>query len=217
MDNWIKAKEWINENAPMLAYLYQNKYVGMAYDRFASLPPKQQKQVVLGGFSAVVGIVVLFLFLSYISFWSAASTAKESYAMVTLLQQFQKNQRDKAGQIQHLERNAQLAQPGQFKEHLIVQGRAATISPRMIQVDEKSDGGEGEEGKGAREVKLKQATVTLERVNLMQLKNFLQNVEFGPYNLSVSSIKITNDDKIRGYMKVELGIVAYLFQTEEST
>jgi hypothetical protein len=54
----------------------------------------------------------------------------------------------------------------------------------------------------------------MQRVNLSQLKNFLNNVEFGPYNLSVSSIKITNDSKIRGYMNVDLGVVAYLFQAE---
>jgi hypothetical protein len=58
---------------------------------------------------------------------------------------------------------------------------------------------------------MRRATVKLQRVNLSQLKNYLHGVEFGSYSLAVSSIKIKNDEKIRGYMDVELGIVAYLF------
>lgn len=212
MDKWTKAKEWINENAPFLANVYQNKYVGMAWDRFASLPAKQQKQTILGTIGGVSFVVVAFLLYSYLSLWSSSGAAKDSYAMANLLQQYQKNRRDKAGQIQHLDRNMQLAAPGQFKDHLLSQGRAASISQRMMQVEEKPDAGEAE---GGRDVRMRQATVTLEKVNLNQLKGFLQNVEFGQYNLGVSSLKITNDDKIRGYMKVEMGVVAYLFQSEE--
>lgn len=213
MEKWVKIKEWINENAPLLANVYQNKYVGMAYDRFASLPPKQQKQTILGVLGALASLVVGFLLFSYLSLWSSSNQAKDSYAMVNLLLQHQKNKRDKASQIQHLDRNAQLAAPGQFKEHLLNQGRSASISQRMMQVEEKPDTGDSEPG---RDVRMRQATVTLDRVNLNQLKGFLQNVEFGPYNLGISSLKITNDDKIRGYMKVEMGVVAYLFQNEES-
>lgn len=214
MNKWTKVKEWIQENAPFLANLYQNKYIGMLYDRFASLPPKQQKQAILGSIGAVAFLVLSFLLMSYLTLWSSSQSAKDSYAMANLLLQFQKNRRDKAGQIQHLDRNAQLAGPGQFKEHLISQGRAASISQRMMQVEEKPDTNDGEPG---RDVRMRQATVTLERINLNQLKGFLQNVEFGPYNLGISSLKITNDDQIRGYMKVEMGVVAYLFQSEEGS
>lgn len=211
MDKWTKVKEWVNENAPMLAGLYNNKYVGMGYDRFASLPPKQQKQVLLGVVGGFFAIVFGYLLYSYLSLWSYSSKAKDSYAMANLLQQYQKNRRDKSAQLSHLERSAQLASPGQFKEHLLQQGRAASISQRMMQVEEKPDA--GDEAAAGRDVRMRQATVTLEKVNLNQLKSFLNNVEFGPYQLGVSSIKITNDDKIRGYMKVELGVVAYLFET----
>lgn len=214
MERWTKIKEWINENAPMLTGVYQNKYIGMVYDRFASLPPKSQKQVVLGSIGGIFAIVVGYLLFSYLSLWSYSGQAKESYAMANLLQQYQKNRRDKSAQLQHLERAGQLAAPGQFKEHLVSQGRGASISHRMMQVEEKPDANDDESKQGG-DVRIRQATVILEKVNLSQLKGFLNNVEFGPYHLGVSSIKILNDDKIRGYMRVELGVVAYLFQTEE--
>lgn len=67
MDGWTKFKEWVNENAPMLAVVYNNKYVGMGYDRFASLPAKQQKQTLLGILGGFVFIVVMFLFVPYLS------------------------------------------------------------------------------------------------------------------------------------------------------
>lgn len=217
MDSWTKVKEWVNENAPMLAVLYQNKYVGMAYDRFASLQAKQQKQVIFGSAGGLVAIVLGYIFLSYLSLWGSSGQATTAESMINMLQDYQKARRDKSGQIQNLERNNLLSAAGQFKTALTEDGRSAGISPRCIQVEEKPDG-EGEapdEPKGSHDVKIKQATVSLQRVNLSQLRNFLNNVEFGTYNLSVSSIKITNDSKIRGYMNVDMGIVAYLFQTDE--
>jgi len=216
MDKWTKAKEWINENAPMFAVVYQNKYVGMAYDHFASLPPKQQKQVILGSVGGFFALVFGYLLWSYLSLWSYSSQAKESYTMANLLQQYQKNRRDKSALLQHLDRSAQLAGPGQFKTHLLNQAKSAAISQRMMQVEEK-EGGEPDTSKSGQDVKIRQATVVMEKINLSQLKSFLNNIEYGPYHLGISSIRISNDDKIRGYMKVELGVVAYLFQTEEGT
>ena len=204
-----KAKEWIKENVPMVAVVYENKYVGMAYDRFASLPAQQQKQTILGSLGLAIGIVMLILLTSYISLWSTASKSRQSYEMVNLLQDFQRHRRDQSEQITQLERNNALAAQGEFKRHLLEQGRGAAISPRMMEIEEKPDG----EG-GSADVKLKQASVSLKKVNLNQLKTFLNNVEFGTYNLSISSLKISNDDKIRGYMNVDLGVVAYLFQAE---
>lgn len=216
MDKWTKAKEWINENAPMLAVVYQNKYVGMGYDHFASLPAKQQKQIILGSVGGFFALIFFYLLWSYISLWSSSSAAKESYSMANLLQQYQKNRRDKSAMLSHLERSAQLAGPGQFKTHLLNQGKQAAISQRMMQVEEKGDGDGAPDGaKASQDVKIRQATVTLEKINLTQLKSFLNNIEYGPYHLGISSIRISNDDKIRGYMKVELGVVAYLFQSEE--
>jgi hypothetical protein len=87
----------------------------------------------------------------------------------------------------------------------------------MMEVQEKADSAESEpDGKGApgSEVKVKQASIALKKVNLTQLKSFLNQVEFSQYNLSVASLKVTNDDKIRGYMNVDIGVVAYLFQGE---
>jgi len=216
MDTMTKVKEWLSENAPILSRLYENKYVGMVYDRFASLPPKQQRQVMMGGVLGVVAIIVIFILSSYMSLWSYSSRAEKYYSMVNMLQQYQKHWRDKSQEIQHLERNSQLGPPGAFKQYLLDQGRNASISPRMLQVEEKEDPGMREEdAKGGHEVGVKQATVKIQRVNLNQVKGFLQDLEFGPYNLSISSVKITNDDKIRGYMNVELGVIAYLFQAEE--
>ena len=204
-----KAKEWIKENVPMVAVVYENKYVGMAYDRFASLPAHQQKQTILGSIGLAIGIVMLILLTSYISLWSTSSKSRQSYEMVNLLQDFQRHRRDQSEQITQLERNNALGAQGEFKRHLLEQGRGAAISPRMMEIEEKPDG----EG-GSADVKLKQASVSLKKVNLNQLKSFLNNVEFGTYNLSISSLKISNDDKIRGYMNVDLGVVAYLFQAE---
>ena len=215
MDNWTKTKEWVNEHAPMLSAVYQNKYVGMMYDRFASLPPKQQKQVILGCFFGLVTIIVGYLGLSYFSLWYSADRTSGDEAMINMLQQYQKQRRDKGSQIQNLELNNRLAGQGQFKQQLLEDGKNAGVSSRMMQVEEKPESEEaGEDGKSGHDVKIKQATVSMQRVNLSQLKNFLNNIEFGPYNLSVSSIKITNDNKIRGYMNVDLGVVAYLFQAE---
>lgn len=214
MDRMAKVKEWINENAPMLNVLYQNKYAGMAYDRFASLPPRQQKQIILGSFAAVVAVVAGYIFFSYLSLWSLSSKAEQSYRMVTLLQQHQRTQKSQSGQVAVLERNSELSASGQFKEHLVRQAQAARISARMVKVEETPDNpGGGEDGRTG-DVRIRQASVILEKVTLTQLTRFLNNVELGPYNLSVSSIKVTNDDKIRGYMNVEMGVVAYLFSSE---
>jgi hypothetical protein len=216
MASFSKFKEWVNEHIPMLAVVYENKYVGMAYDRFASLPPKQQRQVMLGVVLGFVAIVTGFILSSYWSLWSYSSRVDKSGEMINMLQQYQKQRRAKSGQIQNLGRNSELAPPGAFKQILVGQAKAASISPRMIQVEEHDDSGGGEDDpKAGHDVKLKQATVKLQRVNLNQLQIFLQSVEFGGYNLSISSLKITNDDKIRGYMNVDMGVVAYLFQTEE--
>jgi hypothetical protein len=216
MDSISKFKEWVNEHVPFLAVVYENKYVGMAYDRFASLPPKQQRQVMLGVSLGIVAIIVGFILSSYLSLWSYSGRSDKSYQMITMLQQYQKQRRSKSAQISNLGRNSQLATPGAFKQLLIDQAKSASISPRMIQVEEREDTGDREDDpKNGHDVKLKQASVKIQRINLEQLKNFMQAVEFGGYNLSVSSLKITNDDKIRGYMNVDLALVAYLFQTEE--
>src|SRR5580765_4130098 len=186
-----KLKVWINENAPMFSKVYENKYVGMAYDRFASLQPRQQKQVILGIFGGVLAIVLGYLLFSYQTLWSYSSQVSESATMVHMLQQYQKQHRDKASQIQNLERNKQLANPGEFKQHLMAQARAApeSISPRLITVEEKPESSGGEEDpKGNHDVKMKEAKVTLTRVNLSQLKAFLQKVELGDFNLSISNL-----------------------------
>lgn len=214
MDRMAKIKEWVNENAPMLNKAYQNKYVGMAYDRFASLPPSQQKQIIVGGIGGFVALIGGYLFLSYVSLWSVSRQVDQSLRMISLLQQHQKTQRSQTAEMANLERNNQLATPGQLKEHLIRQAQAAKISIRMAKIEETpASAGREEDSKGG-DVRMKQATVQLEKVNLTQLAQFLNNVEFGGFNLSVSSIKITNDKKDRGYMNVEMGVVVYLFSAE---
>ena len=216
MEKWNQIKDWIKQNAPMLAVVYENKYVGMIYDRFGSLPPSQQRQVIIGSAAGVVFFVFLVVMTTYFSYWSSASSAAKAETMVNMLLQYQTNRRSQEAQIQNLARNNQLAPPEALKNAIIDQAKAANISPRMIKAEERPESGGGEEdAKGGGDVKLKQATVKLERVNLTQLRSFLQNIEFGAYNLSVSSLKISNDDQLRGYMNVELGVVAYLLQLDE--
>lgn len=206
-----RAKDWIRENIPMLTVVFENKYLGMLYDRFASLPGGKQKQVIVGTAGGVIGLVMLHLLFSYISLWSSYSQTSQSQTMVGVLRQYSKQQREQSGEIRMLEQNAALAAPGSFKNHLVTVGRNTGISPRMIQAEEAGEAQGGEEEKKGGDLQMKRATVKLQRVNLSQLKNYLQGIEFGNYSLAVSSIKIKNDEKIRGYMDVELGIVAYLF------
>lgn len=206
MMNIDRAKDWIRENIPMLTILFENKYVGMVYDRFASLAPTKQKQVLIGTAGGLLAAVVLHLLYSYFSLWSSNRLANQSLEMISHLKAFQKQQRDQGGDLRLMERNTSLSGPGALKGHLMAQARSAGVSPRMVQTEE-SAGGEKTEG----DVQMKRATVKLQRVNLNQLKAFLQSIEFGSYNLDVSSIKVQNDPKIRGYMDVELGVVAVLF------
>ncbi len=210
METVKRAQDWIKENVPLLAIVYENKYVGMLYDRFASLPPKQQKQMILGAISGVLFIAISYIFLSYLSLWSDYSKIERAREMEGLILRYQKDVRDKGPQLDSIDRNSRLLGPGQFKQALLGEARSAQISPRQVEVTEKPEGNHEE---GGTDMKILQATVTLNRVNLAQVKAFLSNVELGQQNLSVSSVKISNDEKLRGYMKVEMGIVAYVFQS----
>lgn len=214
MDSVTKAKEWIKVNAPMLAVLYENKYVGMVYDRFASLPPNDQKKVlggVVGGFAFLIFLIV---FTLYMSVWGSIAEADRAQTMMDMLLRFQKTRRTQETDLQALEQNRRLGGQDGLKKYLIDQARAANISPRMVKAEERPDAGP-DATKGPSDIAIKQATIRLEKINLMQLKDFLKNVEFGPFSVIVSSVQISNDDKIRGYMNVELGAVAYLFKGED--
>jgi len=209
MDTVARFKEWINENVPMLSKLYENKYVGMLYDRFASLPSRQQRQWILGFCGGVSFLIMSYLAWSYVSYWSTTNRAKDAYSMANILVQYQKQKRDKSSSIRALARNNGLSSAGRLKQTLLDMGRSSAISPRMIAVEEKSD-------ERSSDIQTKRATVTLTRVTLLQTTKYLKSVENGQFDLGITSLRITNDDKIRGYMKVELGIVAYLFQMDES-
>ncbi len=207
-----KLREWLKENMPVFSQASENKYVGMVYDRFASLPPGQQKQVILGFVGFLVLMVFGYLFLSYIALWTSSGKSDRNREMSNMLIQYQRQLKEKSGQLQQLEKNDQLAGNGALKQYLADQARNAGISPKAAEAEEKPEAAGGEEGGKAGDLKVKEASITLSRVNLNQLKQFMQSVEFGNYNLSVTSLKITNDDKIRGYMKAEVGVVAYVFQ-----
>jgi hypothetical protein len=216
MEQTGKLKSWIKEQAPMLAVLYENKYVGMAYDRFASLPPTQQRRLIFTVIGGVFGAISLYLLVAYYTLWSVSSQNKNAVAMGALLQQYQKIKRDKSQDIGRLEGNAILAGPGQFKQRLMDIGRQTGISPRMMEATEKGEASaRSDEGKASTEVKIKQATVTLQKVTLPQIVNFLRNTESGQLNLNVSSMKIKADEQMRGYMNVEFQVMAYLFPPEE--
>ncbi|MCB0405711.1 MAG: hypothetical protein KDD51_13090 [Bdellovibrionales bacterium] len=208
-----KIKDWLRENAPMLTKIYDNKYVEMLYDRYASLPANQQKQVTMAGLGGAILIIVGYLVSSYLSLWSYSREIRNAQEMISLLQEYQRESSNRGGQMELLERSSRLSQQGAFKQHLLTQGRLAKISPRMLQVEETEEA--QSDGKGKQEIRIKQAKVTIQRANLHQLKSFLENVEFDRYNTSISSLTIKNDQQIRGYMNVEIGIVAYLFQPGE--
>ncbi len=216
MDNVTKIKDWINEHAPMLNGLYRNKYIGMLYDRFGSLPPKSQKSAIYGTIFGIAGIVGVYLLVSYYSLWTASRQATEYRSMANILLQYQKHRRDKSQQIKGLSKNMQLSGGGALKQYLTDVGRTASIAPRTITVEEKGEVTGREDGvKPGSDVKIKQAYVVLQRVNLTQLTSYIKNIEFGQYTLGVSSLKIQNDDKIRGLMRAELTIMAYIFEVEE--
>lgn len=214
--DFSQIHNWIMERAPMIAKLYQNKYVAMLYDRFASLPPKQQRQVLSGTALGILVVVSLLLGTSYWTLWTTNGRSRKNAEMISMLMRYQKQRREKGAQIQELERNKELAPNGQLRQYLINTARTASISPRMIQIDEQDDNvGSAPDSKSASEIKVKRAATKIQRINLNQLNSFLQAVEFGQYGLAISSIRIMNDDKLRGYVNVELGIIAYLFQVDE--
>ena len=216
MDAIAKVKEWVQQHAPMLSVLFENKYLNMVYDRFGSLPAKEQKLTVMGVALGFVGLISLYLLISYWSLVSQNSKTQNTYSMVNLLLQYQKEKRDKTQQIQDLTRNNQLSAQGALKQSLIDAARSSNISARMVTAEEKPDAGPSDDDpKASSEIRIKQATVALQRVTLSQLSQYLKALEFGRYNLSVSSIKISNDDKIRGYMNVNLTVIAHLFSAEE--
>ncbi|MBM4303489.1 MAG: hypothetical protein FJ112_04105 [Deltaproteobacteria bacterium] len=214
MEDTSKIKTWISEKAPSLAILYKNKYVGMVYDRFASLPPKKQKQVVLYSFGSVIALVLIYLVSSYFSLWSLSSATRNIYSMNNMILEYQKHRRDRSEELTLLMRNAPLAAPGQLRQVLLQAAGVNGISPRMIQIEERGEAGVGGDPK-KKEVRIKESAVSLQKVNLSQAINYLKTIEYGNYNLIVSSIKITNDDKLRGYLNVDISIMAHLFENDE--
>ena len=215
MENTMKIKEWINEKAPWLAILYENKYFSAGYEKLAGLPPEKQKKVVTWFVMASISITFLYLITSYVSLWSVSSGTDDIYSMNNMILQYQKYRRDKSEELQLLNRNSQLAPTGQLKQVLLKAAGAAGISPRMIQVAERAEAGVGGGDSKKKEVKIKESTVSLQRVNLTQVSNYLKAIEYGTYNLSVSSIKIINDEKLRGYLTVDITVMAYLFEGDE--
>ncbi len=207
---------WIMERAPMLANVYQNKYIAMLYDRFASLTPDKQKKTLAGVAIGFLVLSSLILGSSYWNLWTTTARSRKNNEMISMLMKYQKQRRERAEQIQELERNRELSADGQLKQYLINTARTASISPRMIQVDEQNDNvGSTPDATSPSEIVVKRAATKIQRINLNQLTSFLQAVEFGQYGLTISSIRIMNDDKLRGYMNVEIGILAYLFQMDE--
>ena len=201
----------------MLTRIYENKYVGMAYDRFASLPPNQQKKLIFSTIGIGFGVVSIYLLTSYLALWSMSYDSKNATSMGALLQQYQKIRRDKSQEIQSFERNAALSSPGQLKQRLLDIGRTTGISPRMMEATEKNEASaRSDEGKASSELKIKEASVSLQKVTLPQIVNYLKNIESGQYALKVSSLQIRTDEQLRGYMNVDFQVMAYLFAPEEN-
>lgn len=215
MEETNKIKSWINEKAPGLAVIYQNKYVGMIYDRFASLPPKKQKKIVFWSLGTSIGLILLFLASSYWSLWTTSAATNDIYSMSNMILQYQKYRRDRSEDLAILSRNSQLSAPGQLRQVLLQTAAGAGISPRMIQVEERGEAGVGGSDSKKKEFKIKESTISIQRINLTQLTNYLKAVEFGNYNLIISAVKIVNDEKLRGYLNLEMTVLAYLFEGDE--
>lgn len=210
-----KIKSWLQEQAPMLTVLYENKYIGMAQDRFASLPPQTQKKALLGLVLSVFGLVGLFLVFNYVQLWKLNSRNKEALALGVVIQQYQKTSRDKADELSEIERSAGLSAPGQLKQKLLDVGRLAGISPKLIQAEERGEGSfPATPGKPNTEQKFKKATVSLEKMTLPQILNYIKNVESGPESITISSLKIRSDEKLRGYMGVDIEVQMQIVNRE---
>lgn len=198
-----RVRGWVKENAPMLTVLYENKYLGMFYDRFASLPPKQQKQVLLGSLAAVAGVFFLYFFVSYLSLWSSGARTQQAYSMVDELGRFQRTMREKTMRLVRFEQEAGLGTGG-LKELVNELARSASISPRLVETTEKPP----VQGDGP---STKSASVRMQRVTLSQWVSFLKAVEGGNRPISISRLRAVNDDKLRGYMTVELDLSMPVF------
>ncbi|NBY19038.1 hypothetical protein EBQ74_02030, partial [bacterium] len=156
-----------------------------------------------------------FPYFSYWSLWSLSSETQDAYSMSNMILQYQKYRRDRAEDLILLSKNSQLSAPGQLKQVLLQTAASAGISPRMIQVEERAEAGVGGTDSKKKEFKIKESTVSAQRITLSQLTSYLKAVEYGNFSLIVSSIKITNDDKLRGYLNVDMTIMAYVFEGDE--
>lgn len=215
MEEVNKSKSLLSEKVPALALLYENKYVGMVYDRFASLPPQKQKQLVFWSLGGSVGLVVLVLLFAYGSLWSTSSSTQDIYSMSNMILQYQKYRRDRSEDLALLSKNTELSSPGQLKLVLLQTSAGAGISPRMIKVEERGEAGVRGDNTNKKEFKIKESTVEIQRITLTQLTSYLKALEYGKYNLIISAMKIRNDEKLRGYLNVDLTVSAYLFEGDE--
>lgn len=202
-----KAKEWINQHFPSLKVFYENKYVGMAYDQFASLPAQKQKQVILSIFGVIFLVVMLLLLSFFLDFYKQSNLVSNSEVMMGMLQDFEKSKRDQDSKLFLLERNSQLQDSNAIKRFIGDQARVLNISPRLVKVEEMPPAGDSKDGPST-----KQALVKLERVNLSQLMALLQAVEYGSFAVKVGSLRVKNDEKIRGYLHAEFLMEVHFLQ-----
>lgn len=209
-----KIKLWIREQVPMLTLVYENKYIAMASDRFASLPPKTQKHILMGMVVGCFGFAVIFLIANYIQLFRINSRAKEASALSTVLIRYQKTLQDKAADLRDIESGSNLNEPGKLKQKLSDLGRFSGISAKLIQANEQGVQTSPSSGKAGSERRFKKAQITLEKVTLPQIIKYINNVESSRDALSIASLKINSDEKLRGYMGVVLEVHAQLFNRE---
>lgn len=209
-----KIKIWIREQVPMLTLVYENKYVAMASDRFASLPQKTQKHILMGIVLGSFGFVSIFLLVNYIQLYKMNSRAKEASALSTVLVRYQKTLQDKAADLRDIESGGNLNEPGKLKQKLSDLGRFSGISAKLIQADEQGIQTSPPLGKTGSERRFKKAQVTLEKVTLPQIIKYINSVESSRDALSIASLKINSDEKLRGYMGVVLEVHAQVFNRE---
>ncbi len=238
--NIAQIKEWIQSNIPMLAKLYDNKYASMLLDRFQSLPANVQRNAYLGGIGFFGLLILGYLGTLLFSLWQMSSELGSLKNKIQLCLRYQKTYESKAANLAAVSPNAYLDSFNAVKDALLMESRVAGISPRMIQVTPvdrtpalpfsqgpseppseaarahgKATQGEPASGPSIpkKSIAPSQVLVKLERVNLNQFKGFLQNVEFGKYRFTISSLHIANDDRIRGYMGADI-VLDYFSRTD---
>ena len=196
--------EWINENVPMLKRLIRNKYVDMMYDRFASLDAQRQRQIIIGTIAALILLLVFIVFMGYSSYWAVLRQTQRTRSLAYACLQFQRELQESAVlQEKGAVREQDVAEHQDLRQVVMDAARMAHFPPQSVIVEPLP--ADAPPGPGLTSgSSTPSSQIRIERMNLLQLKMFLQRLELGPQRFAVERIQIANDDKVRGFMRVDI-------------